>query len=145
MAYKRPESVLVVVHTRAGEVLLLRRRAPADFWQSVTGSLKDGEVPATAARRELAEETGLVAEPLPTGTVNRYAILPEWRHRYAPGVTENTEHVFAMPVAERFPVALAEHEHSEYQWLSKAEALTRATSHTNRAAIQSLVPDPAKG
>lgn len=145
MPYKRPESVLVVVYTRAGEVLLMRRRAPADFWQSVTGSLKAGESPVAAARRELAEETGLMAEPQPTGTVNRYAILPEWRYRYAPGVTENTEHVFAMPVPERFPVALSAHEHSECRWVSKADALALATSHTNREAIRDLVPDRATG
>jgi len=145
MAYKRPESVLVVVYTQAGEVLLLRRRAPADFWQSVTGSLNDGETPAQAARRELVEETGLQAGPEATGVVNRYPILPEWRHRYASGVTENTEHVFGLAVPERFDVRLADHEHSEYCWLDKAAAEARASSSTNAEAIRRLVPDPAKG
>lgn len=145
MPYKRPESVLVVVYTQAGEVLLMRRRVPADFWQSVTGSLKDDESPASAACRELVEETGLEAEPAPTGTVNHYAILPEWRHRYAPGVTENTEHVFAISVPERFNVSLAGNEHSECRWLRKAEALALASSQTNRDAIRDLVPDGTTG
>jgi ADP-ribose pyrophosphatase YjhB (NUDIX family) len=51
--------VLIVIYTDGGEFLLLERRRPAGFWQSVTGSLEWGEMPTRAARRELIEETGI--------------------------------------------------------------------------------------
>ncbi|NIR60388.1 MAG: dihydroneopterin triphosphate diphosphatase [Gammaproteobacteria bacterium] len=135
--YKRPESVLVVVFTREGEVLLLRRREPPGFWQSVTGSLGWNETPAQAARRELEEETGL--EPggglRDCERVNRFPIHPAWNARYAPGVTENVEHVFALPLIGRFRVRLDPREHAEYQWLHGPGALELASSHTDRVAI----------
>lgn len=140
-AFKRPESVLVVVHTRGGEVLLLRRREPADWWQSVTGSLEQGETTLKAALRELREETGLIgdADLEDAGIVNTYPIIEPWRARFAPGVTHNTEHVFRIAVAERFDPALSEHR--EHAWLTKAESLERVTSVTDRDAIRALVPE----
>ena len=142
--FKRPESVLVVVHTPQGEVLQLRRREPAEFWQSVTGSLNPGESPLAAARRELREETGLSAdaELTDTGIVNRYPIHPAWRHRYSPEVRENVEHVFTLALPERVTVSLSHTEHLEYTWLPYAEAAARAGSATDRAAILGLfAPD----
>ena len=140
MAFRRPESVLVVVHTRAGEVLLLQRHEPAGWWQSVTGSLEPGETTLRAAQRELREETGLVgdADLEDAAIVNSYPILEPWRARFAPGVTHNTEHVFRLVVPERFEPALSEH--LDHAWLGKAAALERATSATDRAAILALVP-----
>ena len=139
---KRPESVLVVVHTRGGEVLLLRRREPADWWQSVTGSLEHGETALHAAQRELREETGLAsdADLEDAGIVNRFEIIEPWRAKYAPGVTHNTEHVFRLALAAVTAIVLEPREHSEFVWLPKAEALERATSPTDRAAIAALVP-----
>lgn len=135
--YKRPESVLVLIHTAAGEVLLLRRRAPEDFWQSVTGSLEWGEAPEQAARRELFEETGLAAGAalIDCNTVNRFPILPAWRARYAPDVAENVEHVFRIAFAERPAVRLDPAEHLEYRWLDRDAAAALASSRTNRDAI----------
>lgn len=142
-SFKRPESVLVVVHTVAAEVLLLRRRRPADFLQSVTGSLKWYETqPIQAARRELWEETALGddVEIVDCGVVNRFPILPEWRNRYAPLDRENVEYVFRVELPARWPIRLNPQEHSEYLWLSRQEAAAKATSWTNREAIQRFVP-----
>lgn len=143
--YKRPESVLVVVHTADGEVLLLRRADVPDFWQSVTGSLREGEAPAEAARRELFEETGLDG----SGIVDchrrrRFPIVPAWRARYAPEVTHNLEHEFRLGVPVRQRLQLNPHEHAEAAWLEIPEAARRASSWTNRAAIRSLDSDPAQ-
>ncbi len=138
---KRPESVLVVIYTAADEVLVLRRRQPADFWQSVTGSLHWEETdPLAAARRELREETGLGdnVEVVACGTINRFPILPPWRHRYAPDAVENVEHVFRVRLSERPPITLNPAEHSEYRWLVRAVAATQVTSYTNREAILRL-------
>ena len=138
--YKRPESVLVVVYTLAGEVLMLRRRQPDDFWQSVTGSLEWDETPAQAARRELLEETGLDAEPVDCHTINRFPILPAWRARYAPEVSHNVEHVFCIGFAARPDIRHAQDEHLEAAWLPRDAAAARASSYTNRDAILACVP-----
>ena len=98
--HRRPESVLVVVYTQDRQALLLKRKAPFEFWQSVTGSLDPDEGPLEAARRELAEETGLPANDLADpGTTRTFTIDPRWLNRYAEGVTENREHEFRLKLA----------------------------------------------
>lgn len=135
--HKRPESVLVLVYTEAGEVLLLCRRTPEDFWQSVTGSLEWDETPEQAARRELFEETGLMAGDalIDCQVINRFPILPAWRARYAPDVTENVEHVFRVAFPARLAIRLDPAEHREYRWLDRVSAANLASSYTNRDAI----------
>jgi dihydroneopterin triphosphate diphosphatase len=141
--YKRPESVLVIIHTAGGEVLQMRRREPADFWQSVTGSLKENETPLKAAVREVLEETGLVADEglTDTGTVNRYPIHPAWRHKFAPDISENTEYVFSLQLPEKPAVRLDPEEHAEFRWLPRDAAAAGASSHTDRDAILALSPE----
>lgn len=141
--HKRPESVLVVVYTVDGQVLLLERVHPAGFWQSVTGSMRWDETdPRVTAQRELGEETGLSSEHLiDCGFSQRFPIKPEWRARYAPGVTENLEHVFSLQLPERCPIILSPHEHSDLIWLPRAVAAERTASWTNRDAILRCVPD----
>jgi dihydroneopterin triphosphate diphosphatase len=136
-AAKLPVSILVVVHTQAGEVLLMERIQPPGWWQSVTGSLEPGETLRAAAVRELAEETGLAAEWLvDLGLKARFTIAPEWRHRFAPGVTENLEHAFALRLDRRRNIRLNPAEHTRCGWLPFAAAIARATSVTDRAAIE---------
>lgn len=139
LPYKRPESVLVVIHTTDSEVLLLQRREPPDFWQSVTGSLRWDETPEQAAARELAEETGIAAATIEDcGRINRYPILPAWRARYAPEVFENVEHVFRVQLPECRVIRLNPAEHVAAQWLPFGQAARRASSQSNRAAILEL-------
>jgi len=140
MAFKLPESVLVVVHTAALEVLLLERAKQPGFWQSVTGSREpdDAELEATA-RRELLEETGLSAGMLTDWRLkNRYEIWPQWRARYAPDVTHNTEHVFGFRVPEITVATLDPAEHTRQLWLPWQQAMEKVFSPTNRDAIWQL-------
>jgi dATP pyrophosphohydrolase len=137
--YKRPESVLVVVHTQDLHCLLLERVEPAGFWQSVTGSLEWGETAAAAAARELREETGLA----PCGLIDaerqrRFPILPAWRARYAPDVLENLEHWWFLKLPQTVPVRLHAAEHSRFEWLELDAAIARATSSSNRDALATL-------
>ena len=139
--YKRPESVLVVIYTVGGEVLMLERRQPPGFWQSVTGSLKWNETSRQAAIREVREETGLVVDDqlVDCGYTNRFEILPAWRTRYAPDTSWNTEHVFRVEIAGKAPIQLNREEHLRAGWLPARQAADRASSHTNRTAIERYV------
>ena len=69
---------------------------------------------------------------------NDFEIFSQWRHRYPPGTTHNTEHVFALEVPGRVPVRLAPREHRQLAWLPWREAAARCFSWTNRAAIEAL-------
>ena len=140
MAFKLPESVLVVVHTPELQVLLLERAAQPGFWQSVTGSREpdDPDLLATA-HRELLEETGLTVGTLSDWKLkNRYEIWPQWRARYAPDVTHNTEHVFGFLVPETTVATLDPAEHTRQIWLPWQEAMAKVFSPTNRDAIWQL-------
>ena len=141
--HKIPVSTLVVIHTPDLKVLLLERADHPGFWQSVTGSQHEGEALADTAAREVAEETGIDARSFRLeawNLSNVYEIYPVWRHRYAPGVTHNTEHVFGLEVPGEVPVALAPREHLSSQWLPWQEAADRVFSWSNRKAIL-MLPD----
>ncbi len=138
--YKIPESVLVVIHTPQLQVLMLERADKPGFWQSVTGS-KDAvaEALAETAWREVREETGIDGGVLRDwGLINHYEIYPVWRHRYAPGVTHNTEHVFGLTVPAETAVRLAPREHLQYRWLPWAEAADLCFSPSNAEAVLQL-------
>ena len=184
--FRRPESVLVVIHTPRRECLLMERVFPRGFWQSVTGTLRWRETPAAAAVREVREETGLdcvgpdesiqavrahrrpglsgrrvrmlavagqpesagivpggssgqeVPALTATGVTRRFPIRPEWRHRYAPGVTENLEHLWYLEWPEACAVALNADEHTTWRWLELEKAIAKVTSWTNREALERL-------
>lgn len=145
--FKIPESVLVVIHTPALDVLLIERADKPGFWQSVTGSKDRVDEPLdTTCIREVEEETGiLVGGPaVPRDALrdwalaNVYEIYPVWRHRYAPGVTQNTEHVFGLRVPAGTPVRLSPREHTASVWLPWREAADRCFSPSNAEAILQL-------
>lgn len=155
MPYKIPESVLVVIHTRDLQVLLIERADKPGYWQSVTGSRDAPDEPLhVTAMREVAEETGIRIVGGEPGAVrfpgvalhnlrdwglsNVYEIYPVWRHRYAPGVTFNTEHVFGLQVPGDIPITLAPREHLNFMWLPYREAADKCFSPSNAEAILHL-------
>ena len=141
-SFKRPESVLVVVYTVDGEVLLLQRADATRAWQSVTGSMHWNEKqPIETARRELFEETGLVGDDRlkEAGIQNRYPIHPLWKPRYHPDTRENCEHLFFLELPGRSAVKINKKEHQDFCWTPFAEALGKVRFSTNRDAIELLV------
>ena len=153
-AHKIPQSVLVVIHSPEMEVLLIERAKQPGFWQSVTGS-KDhlDEAWALTAVREVSEETGIVvgSPQVPHSSLrdwaleNVYEIYPVWRHRYAPGVTHNTERVFSLQVPRDVPIQLAPREHTQHTWLPWQEAADRCFSPSNAEAILMLPRHLSRG
>jgi dATP pyrophosphohydrolase len=145
--HKIPESVLVVIHTADLQVLLIERADRPGFWQSVTGSKDFPDEPGDdAAIREVAEETGIVvgSHGVPRshlqdwGMRNVYEIYPVWRHRYAPGVTHNTEQVFGLQVPRDIAITLSPREHVRFEWLPWREAADRCFSPSNAEAVLQL-------
>lgn len=154
--YKIPESVLVVIHSPELEVLLIERADKPGYWQSVTGSKDAEDEPLQqTAIREVFEETGIriadetsdaerLSNRVSISNLNNwqlsnvYEIYPVWRHRYAPGVTRNTEHVFGLLVPRDIPVVLAPREHIGQMWLPYREAADRCFSPSNAEAILQL-------
>lgn len=149
--FKIPESVLVVIYTAALDVLLIERADKAGYWQSVTGS-KDtlDEALAVTAQREVAEETGIAIHAFGSGSVptaddltdwqleNLYEIYPVWRHRYAPGILHNTEHVFSLRVPRDINITLSAREHTRHMWLPYHQAADQCFSPSNAEAILQL-------
>jgi dihydroneopterin triphosphate diphosphatase len=141
VAYKIPFSVLVVIHTAELEVLLIERADRPGFWQSVTGSLHEGESCRETALREVGEETGIDAGRYPLAdwrVQNRFEIFRRWGSRFAPGTTHNVERVFGLTLPQRLPVVLSPREHLHYQWLPWDEAAERVFSWTNADALRLL-------
>ena len=142
---KIPISVLVVIYKSNRDVLLIERADRPDFWQSVTGSLDaHSEDLAIAATREVFEETGITVELLSAGSLQNmhhqieYEIYPDWRFRYAPGVTKNTEHWFALQVPDNTAITLSPREHVAYEWLPFEVAAQKCFSPSNGDAIRKL-------
>ena len=140
-AYKIPVSVLVVIYTPDLQVLLLERADHPGYWQSVTGSQEPGETLLDTVRREVFEEAGLHIDQFEVTDCNQhntYEIYPQWRHRYAPGVTTNTEHVWRLKLPQPLPITLSEREHLRYAWHPFQEAAQQCFSPSNAAAILQL-------
>ena len=137
--FRRPESVLIVIYTAGGDFLLLERRRPPGYWQSVTGSLEWGELADAAARREVIEETGITQGVLVNLQWTQvYEILPAFGKVYAPGISANLEHAFSLRLPQRVPVVLSDSEHVQYRWVPATDALDAVSSSTNRAVIAEL-------
>ena len=119
----------------------MERTDKTGFWQSVTGSVEGDETPLQAAIREVHEETGLYATQYNLQdwqTSNVYEIYPHWRHRYAPGVLENREHLFGLELPSALPIKLEPKEHVRYEWVDWREAAKRVFSWTNIDALKRI-------
>lgn len=113
----RPALAALAVTVHDDHVLLVRRRKEPDrgLWGYPGGHVEAGETVAVAAARELAEETGVRAEPLGTlggideighhgdGAVKHHYYLVAVQCRYQAGVpqaADDAEEAAWIPVAD---------------------------------------------
>jgi dATP pyrophosphohydrolase len=137
---KIPISVLVLIYTKNKDILILKKNNGKDMWQSVTGSINDGESVDDAAKREVYEETGLNADNIINCNKQYiFEIYEMWRYKYDDNVTHNTEHVFLLELDERKDIVIDKEEHVSYEWTSRVKAAEKVFSHTNRQAIFDLI------
>jgi dATP pyrophosphohydrolase len=139
--FKTPVSALVLIYTEDLQVLIMERADKNGFWQSVTGSIEQGETPLQAAIREVREETGLDTKQYELEDwqdSNVYEIYEHWRYRYAPGITHNTEHLFGLVLPTPVTITLSPEEHVQYEWVDWREAAKRVFSWTNVDALEKL-------
>ncbi|QBC44904.1 dihydroneopterin triphosphate diphosphatase [Iodobacter fluviatilis] len=139
--YKQAVSALIVIHTPDLQVLLLERTDFNEAWQSVTGSREGEELLGQTARREVFEETGIDTQLYKLRDWQQshdFEIFEIWRHRYAPGTTHNTEHVFSLEVPFTLDIALATSEHRRFKWVGWIQAAEMVFSPSNADAIRSL-------
>ena len=141
MAFKKSTSSLILIYTEDFKVLLMERADKKGFWQSVTGSIEENETPRDAAIREVFEETGINTNQFDLEDwklSHIYEIYTHWRYRYAPDVTHNTEHIFALKVPANIPIQLSADEHVQYLWVDWRDAMDKVFSWTNVEAIKKL-------
>ena len=137
---KIPISVLVLIYTKNKDILILKKNNGKDMWQSVTGSINDGESVDDAAKREVFEETGLNTDNIINCNKQYiFEIYEMWRYKYDDNVTHNTEHVFLLELDERKDIVIDKEEHVSYEWTSRVKAAEKVFSHTNRQAIFDLI------
>lgn len=140
--YKNPESVLVVIYCkRTLRVLMLQRKDDPNFWQSVTGSMEDNELPRDTAIREVFEETGIEISEENLKLIDakhtvEFEIFPQFRYRYAPEVKINKEHWFYLALNDEITPLLTEH--LSYQWLTINSAANLTISPNNCEAISKI-------
>jgi dihydroneopterin triphosphate diphosphatase len=144
MRHKQPRSVQVVIFAetdRGREFLLLRRVSNhGGFWQSVTGSLEDGETHREAAVREVLEETGITVRPedlIDLDLLNTFEIAPQWRTRYAPGVSHNEEVCFAIEIG-KCSVQVDAIEHDAWLWAGYDQAMEMLHWQSSISALARL-------
>lgn len=145
MPFKQPRSIQVVIFERRttaiGYLLLKRIASHGGFWQSVTGSLEADETHTQAAVREVWEETGILSTPdnlIDLGLTNTFEIAPQWRKRYAPGVTHNEEICFALEVSEVEEIRLDRLEHDEFLWVGYDRAMEMLFWESNKRALAAV-------
>jgi 8-oxo-dGTP pyrophosphatase MutT (NUDIX family) len=116
---REAEVAIFIARRHRSEVLAVQRCAElGGYWHTIAGGIEPGESPEEAARRELAEETGLRVETVGAAFVNRHPLdqePPESRARFAPGITEVPVHAYLVDVPDDWEPEL-DWEHDEYRW-----------------------------
>ncbi len=130
--------VKVLVHDGDRVLLLHRRPERGGFWQPITGSIEDGELPHATARREIAEETGHRREPEAMKLTQSFLIESDYlAGRYQPPIVAS-EVCFAAQLDSTLPIRIDPEEHDEWGWFRFDEAYEKIRWTDDREALEQL-------
>jgi dihydroneopterin triphosphate diphosphatase len=134
----RCRAVAVAIIAGKGEdarILLLRRfgSSAEGAWSVVTGSIEPGETAPAAARREVAEETGITVDTLmSSGLTETFFFAPD-------GVIDLMP-IFVTLLPAEVPITL-DHGSDDHRWCSLTEAMELMAFAGQRRAIADIWND----
>ena len=137
----RPETirlVKIIVHDGERVLLLHRRPERGDFWQPVSGTIEEDESAVATARRELVEETGHAAEPVPLDLTQSFLIESQYLASRYPSPIIASEIVFRAEVDSRVPIRIDTREHDDWGWFTLDQALEMIKWTDDRDALERL-------
>jgi lipoyl(octanoyl) transferase len=137
--------VKIIVHD--GERILLLHRKPerGNFWQPITGSIEEGELPRDTARRELAEETGHCGEPEALNLEQSFMIESQFLASRYPAPIVANEVAFTFELPHGATIRMDDDEHDQYGWFTFAEAYEKIRWTDDREAMENVELRLAKG
>lgn len=108
MEKMKAQVIVYAKHQNKKHLLLLQTSGERNhIWQNVTGSVDSGESFFEGAKRELLEETGIVATPIETKI--EYKFFDRWQKNVI-------EKVFYVNL-ENLPQVILSEEHENYKWI----------------------------
>jgi 8-oxo-dGTP pyrophosphatase MutT (NUDIX family) len=109
-------------------LLLKRTKEDGGFWQSVTGTCREGESIIGALTRETFEETGITEDDIYTISDQVHSFT------WSRGEQVIQEFAYAVRVGE-VDITLNPDEHDDYTWIGYQEALSMLGRENNKVSL----------
>jgi lipoyl(octanoyl) transferase len=130
--------IKVLIHDGDRVLLLHRKPERGNFWQPITGSIEEGELPLATAHREILEETGHPGEPEPMDLKQSFLIDSAYLAARFPAPVIASEVCFAAHLDSSLPIRIDPDEHDSWGWFGIREAHDMIRWTDDREALEQL-------